>query len=158
MMFKLMSKAFVVISTMFVLNAQAQSVESKETPEQVAQINYLKGAMQKEIWSIILTDTFELQLQELKDGVIFKEEGKHNILKYQEWMTEICVQEKVSSCPEAFFTRKKNIPVASMYPNGKIYLNIDVIDRLTDDEVYFSIAHEMGCCLFYDSRYEGISS
>lgn len=150
-MFKVMNKAFVLILAIFILNAQAQSVKSKETPEQVAQINYLKGAMQKEIWSIILTDTFELQLQELKDGVIFKEEGKHSILKYQELMTEICVQEKVSSCPEAFFTRKKNIPVASMYPNGKMYLNIDVIDRLTDDEVYFSIAHEMGHFINQDS-------
>jgi Zn-dependent protease with chaperone function len=38
-----------------------------------------------------------------------------------------------------------------MYPNGKMYLNIDVIDRLTDDEIYFSIAHEMGHFINQDS-------
>lgn len=124
-MLKLMNKVFfIAVLAMFAFNAQSQSGEAKETPEQVAQINYLKGAMQKEIWSVILTDTFELQLQELKDGIIFKEEGKKSVLKYQWLMTEICVEEKVSSCPEAFFTRKKNIPVASMYPNGKKYAKI----------------------------------
>lgn len=136
---------FIAIFTMFSTSSQAQVTPNDQlTPEQLQQLNYMKNAMQKEIWSIILTDTFELQQQELKEGIIFKEEGKHNVAKYQEWMTEICVEEKTPSCPEAYFTRKKNIPVASMYPNGKMYLNIDLIDRLNDDEVYFAIAHEMG--------------
>lgn len=114
------------------------------TVEQIEQSNYLKNVIQKEIWKIILTDTFELQKEELKNNIIFKEDKKYNISKYQEWVTEICVEEKTSSCPEIFFTRKTNIVAASMYPNGKLYLNIDMLNRLTDDEIYFIIAHEVG--------------
>jgi Zn-dependent protease with chaperone function len=128
-----------------VLNIQAQDISNdKLTSEEVMQLNYMKNAMQKEIWRIVLTDTFELQQNELKQGIIFKEDNKHDILKYQEILTEICVEEKTSSCPEIFFTHKKNIPAASMYPNGKMYLNIDLIDKLSNDEIYFVIAHEMG--------------
>lgn len=131
--------------------------------EQENQAKYLKNVMQKEIWSIILTDTFELQKEELKEGIIFKEYSDFNLLKYQEWMTEICVEEKTSSCPEVFFTKKTNIAVAAMYPNGKMYLNVkmlpltrdntkdkisnlfpEVARGLTDDEIYFAVAHEMG--------------
>lgn len=131
--------------------------------EQERQGKYLKNAMQKEIWSIILTDTFELQKEELKEGIIFKEYSDFNLLKYQEWMTEICVEEYTSSCPEVFFTKKDNITVAAMYPNGKMYLNVKMLPLtkdntknklsnllpelekdLTDDEIYFAIAHEMG--------------
>lgn len=147
---------FVAIISMFMATTQAQVKENNEnkeieTPEQTQQIAYLKNAMQKEIWNIILTDTFELQKDELKNGIIFKESEKYNVLKYQQWMTDICVAENTSNCPEIFFTRKSNIPIASMYPNGKLLLNIDVLDRLNDDELYFTIAHEMGHFVNQDS-------
>lgn len=40
-MFKVMNKAFVLILAIFILNAQAQSVKSKETPEQVLDITLI---------------------------------------------------------------------------------------------------------------------
>lgn len=143
-MFKFMKIGFISVAFAFCMTNLHAQEKREMNAEEIKQANYLKGAMQKEIWSIILTDTFELQQEELKTAKIFKEDDKFKISKYQEWMTEICVEEKTSSCPEVFFTRKDNIQVASMYPNAKMYLNIDVLNRLTDDEVYFAVAHEMG--------------
>ncbi len=141
-----------IVLLMFCLNVTAQVEKEKPlTQEQLVQINALKNAIQKEVWGVILMDTFELQQEELKEGIIFKEYKGFNASKYQNLMVDICVENKQKTCPEIYLTNKKNITVAAMYPNGKMYLNVNMLDRLSENEILFSIAHEMGHFVNNDS-------
>ena len=117
--------------------ASAQRTEvDLETGETAMQIS-----LQKEIFGILISDTEEVHGEYKSKGIFYK---NANLAKYQAIFADICANDKAQTCPPVYFTKRQEQGIASMYPNGVLALNEELMARLTLDEVSFILAHEFG--------------
>ena len=109
----------------------------------------MQVSLQKEIYGILISDSDEVQAEYKEKAIMYKNE---KLEKYKTMFTAICVQDKAASCPEVWFTKRVEQGIASMYPNGVLVINEEIVGRINDNEAAFLLAHEYAHYKFNHSK------
>lgn len=109
----------------------------------------MQMALQKEIYGILISDSVEVQAEYKEKGVLYK---NSNLAVYQKMFNQICERDKAESCPEVYFTKRTEQGIASMYPNGILVINEEIISRINENEAAFLLAHEYAHYKFSHSK------
>lgn len=109
----------------------------------------MQVSLQKEIYDKLISDSDEVQAEYKENGRMYKSE---NLDKYKAIFAAICEQDKAQVCPEVWFTKRTEQGIASMYPNGVLVINEEIVGRINDSEATFLLAHEYAHYKFNHSR------
>lgn len=106
-------------------------------------------SLQKEIYGVLLSDTNEVHAEYKKEGLFYK---NNNLLKYQTMLEEISRDDASSVVPELYFTKRTELGIAAMYPNGLLVLNEEDVSRIEGPEAVYLVAHEYAHFKFNHSK------
>lgn len=109
----------------------------------------MQMSLQKEIYGILISDSDEVQAEYKEKGIMYKSE---KLDVYKTIFADICARDKAESCPEVWFTKRTESGIASMYPNGILVINEDIVGRITLNEATFLLAHEYAHYKFNHSK------
>lgn len=140
---KFMLVVLAFISTLGV-HAQVTDEFNLDTGDTAMQI-----ALQKELIEILVSDSNEVQAEYKKDSVFYVSD---KLDKYKEIFAAICKSDPLEKCPEVYFTTRKLSGIASMYPNGVLAINEDIISRINLSEAIFVLSHEYAHYKFQHSK------
>lgn len=96
-------------------------------------------SLQKEIYGLLISDSDEVQAEYKEKGIMYKNE---KLGTYKAIFADICARGKTESCPDVWFTKRTEQGIASMYPNGILVINEEIVGRIDLNEATFLLAHE----------------
>lgn len=144
-MFKSKFMVFVLATgSIFGAYAQVSDELNLDTGETAMQIS-----LQKELIEILVNDSDEVQVEYKKDKTFYTNE---DLNRYKELFAAICKNDPLEKCPEVFFTTRDLSGIASMYPNGVLAINEEIIKRINLDEAVFVLSHEYAHYKYQHSR------
>ena len=109
----------------------------------------MQRALQKEIYGILISDSDEVQAEYKSKDVMYKNE---KLVPFQKMFNQICERDNAGSCPEVYFTKRTEQGIASMYPNGILVINEEIVSRINENEAVFLLAHEYAHYKFNHSK------